>query len=167
MQLLYIPARLLPTSLNHRSIYFIDWSNSICTSKEKQWILLTISMSVGLIRWYGSVDISFFTNLSWFSINTSIRLSAVPSGENIELKRSRFKAWSWSVYSLTCYTYCQGFLPCLLLHLRSIHLQFFPKPLSIFAVLVVVNTGSCVGPENKIGHLTGGRFPCWVPAKYK
>ena len=35
------------------------------------------------------------------------------------------KAWSRSVYSHTCYAYCQGFLPCLFLPFRSIHLQFF------------------------------------------
>ena len=37
----------------------------------------------------------------------------VPSVENTQLKRSPFKAWSRSVYSYTCYAYCQGFLPCL------------------------------------------------------
>ena len=26
--------------------------------------------------------------------------------------------------------------------------------------------GSCVGPQNKIGHTAGCRFPCWVPAEY-
>ena len=31
--------------------------------------------------------------------------------------------------------------------------QFFP-------VLPVANTGSCVGPQNKIGHTVGCRFPC-------
>ena len=25
---------------------------------------------------------------------------------------------------------------------------------------------SCVGPQNKIGHTAGCRFPCWVPAEY-
>ena len=49
----------------------------------------------------------------------------VPSGENTELKRSPFKAWSRSVYSLTCYAYCQGFLPCLFLPFGSIYLRFF------------------------------------------
>ena len=29
---------------------------------------------------------------------------------------------------------------------------FFPKPLLISPVLAVANTGSCVGPQNKIGH---------------
>ena len=27
--------------------------------------------------------------------------------------------------------------------------------------------GSYVGPQNKIGHPAGCRFPCWVPAEYK
>ena len=31
---------------------------------------------------------------------------------------------------------------------------FFPKPVStFFPVSAVSNTGSCVGPQNKIGHL--------------
>ena len=47
------------------------------------------------------------------------------SGENTELKRSSFKAWSRSVYSRTCYAYCQWFLLCLFLSFRSIHLHFF------------------------------------------
>ena len=29
-----------------------------------------------------------------------------------------------------------------------------------FPVLAAANTGSCVGPQNKIGHPAGGRFPC-------
>ena len=49
----------------------------------------------------------------------------VPSVENTELKGSPFKAWSRSVYSHTCYAYCQGFLACLILSFRSIHLLFF------------------------------------------
>ena len=49
----------------------------------------------------------------------------VPSGENAEFKRSPFKAWSRSVYSHTCYAYCQGFLPRLFLPFQSIHLHFF------------------------------------------
>ena len=27
--------------------------------------------------------------------------------------------------------------------------------------------GACVGPQNKIDHLAGCRFPCWLPAEYK
>ena len=91
----------------------------------------------------------------------------VPSSENTELKRSPFQAWSKSVYSHTYYAYCQGFLPCLFLHFRSIHLHFFPKPLpKFFLCWLSLTHGSCVGPQNKIGHPAGCRFPCWVPAEY-
>ena len=58
----------------------------------------------------------------WEAVDAEIK---VPSGENIELKRSPFTAWSRSGYSHTCYTYCQGFLPCLFLPFGSIHLLFF------------------------------------------
>ena len=30
----------------------------------------------------------------------------------------------------------------------------------VFPVLAVADTGFCVGPQNKIGHLAGCRFPC-------
>ena len=36
----------------------------------------------------------------------------------------------------------------------------FFKPLPIFPVLAVANTGDCVGPQNKTGHPAGCRFPC-------
>ena len=60
-------------------------------------------------------------NPVWRAADAEIK---VPSGENTELKRSPYQAWSRSVYSHTCYAYCQGFLPCLFLHFRSIHLHF-------------------------------------------
>ena len=65
----------------------------------------------------------------WGAADAEIK---VPSGENTELKRSPFKAWSRSVYSHTCSAYCQGFPPCLFLPFQSIHQHFFPKPLRIF-----------------------------------
>ena len=58
----------------------------------------------------------------WGAADAEIKVS---SGENTELKRSPFKTWSRSAYSPTCYGYCQGFLPCLLLPFRSIHQHFF------------------------------------------
>ena len=58
----------------------------------------------------------------WGAADAEIK---VPSGENTELKRSPFQAWGRSVYSHTCYAYCQGFLPCLFLHFQSINLHFF------------------------------------------
>ena len=39
---------------------------------------------------------------------------------------------------------------------------FFPPPSPIFSVLAVAKTGSCVGPQNKIGHRldAGSRVEC-------
>ena len=93
----------------------------------------------------------------WGAADAEIK---VPSGENTELKRSPFIAWSRSVLSHTCYTYCQGFLPHLFLPYRSIHLLFFQNLSQFFPVLAVANTGSCVGPQNKIGHPAGSRVEC-------
>ena len=99
----------------------------------------------------------------WGAVDEEIK---VPSDENTEFKRSPFKAWIRSACSHTCYTYCQGLLPCLCLPFRSFHLHFFQNVSRFFLVLAVANTGSCVGPQNKIGHPVGCRFPCWVPTKY-
>ena len=85
----------------------------------------------------------------WRAADAEIK---VPSGENTELKRSPFQAWSRSVYSHTCYAYCQGVLPCLFLPFQSIHLHSFQNLSRFCPVLAVANTGSCVGPQNKIGH---------------
>ena len=68
----------------------------------------------------------------WGAADAEIK---VPSGENTELKRSPFQAWSRSVYSHTCYAYCQGVLPCLFLPFQSIHLHFFQNLLQFFPVL--------------------------------
>ena len=75
------------------------------------------------------VGCCYTTAPQWGAVDAEIK---VPCGENTELKRSPFKAWSRLVYSHTCYAYCQGFLSCLFLHFRSIHLHFIPKPLPIF-----------------------------------
>ena len=70
----------------------------------------------------------------WGAADAEIK---VPSGENTELKRSPFIASSRSVYSHTCYAYCQGFISSLLISTLPVHSPaFFPKPLPIC---------SCVG----------------------
>ena len=130
--------------------------------KSWQWVMQSMIITVVTIRklaWSLST-----VTLQWGAANAEIK---VPSGENTELKRSLFKVWSRSVYSHTCYAYCQEFLPRLFLPFRSIHLHFFQNLSLFFPVLAVANTGSCVGPQNKIGHPVGCRFPCWVPAEYK
>ena len=50
-----------------------------------------------------------------------------PSDESTELKGSPFKAGSRSVYSHSCYAYCQGSLPCSFQPFQSIHLHSPPK----------------------------------------
>ena len=75
---------------------------------------------------------SFFTP-QWGAADAEIK---VPSGENTELKPSPFEAWSRSVYSHTCYAYCQGFLSFLLISTLPAHSPaFFPKPLPIFSCI--------------------------------
>ena len=91
----------------------------------------------------------------------------VPSGENTELKRSPFKAWSRSVYSHTSYAYCKGFLPCLFLPFRSLHLHFFQTSPVFFLCWLWLTPVLMYDPQNKIGHPAGCRFPCRAPAEYK
>ena len=91
----------------------------------------------------------------------------VPPGEKTEFKRSPFKVWSGSVCSHTYYATCWGFLPCLFLPLRSIRLLFFSKLSRFLLCRLWLTHGSCAGPQNKIGHSAGCRFPCGVPAEYK
>ena len=80
-----------------------------------------------------SVCLVFFhLSPQWGAADAEIK---VPSGENTDLKRSPFQAWSRSVYSHTCYAYCQGFLPCLFLPFQSIHLHFFQNLPQFFPVL--------------------------------
>ena len=52
---------------------------------------------------------------SYFTHSLRTQKLNSPTGENTELKRSPFRAWSRSVHSHTCYAYCRGFLPCLIL----------------------------------------------------
>ena len=86
----------------------------------------------------------------------------VPSGENTELKRCPFKAWSRPVYSHTCYAYCQEFLP-LFLPFRSVHLHLFQNLSRFLLCWLWLTHDSCVGPQNKTGHPAKCRFLCWVP----
>ena len=100
----------------------------------------------------------------WGAADAGIK---VPSGESTERKRSPFKAWSRSVYSHTCCACCQGFLPCLFLPFRSFHLHFFQNLSRFLLCWMWLTHGSCVGPQNKIGHPAECRFPCWLPAEYE
>ena len=60
------------------------------------------------VSYFGQTRVSLPEPPQWGAADAEIK---VPSGENTELKRSPFKAWSRSVYSQACYAYCQRFLP--------------------------------------------------------
>ena len=108
--------------------------------------------------------ISVYIVPQWGAADAQIKVLSV---ENTELEGSPFRAWSRSVYSHTCYTYCQGFLPCLFLPFWSIHLHFFQNISRFLLCWLWLTHGSCVGLQNKTGHPAGSKFPCWVPTKYK
>ena len=97
-----------------------------------------------------------FLNTQWGAADAKFK---VPSGENTQLKRSPSKTWSRSVYSHACYAYSQGFLPCLFLPSGPFNCIFSKTSSDFFPLLAVANTGSCVGPQNKIGHPAECRFP--------
>ena len=114
-----------PTELAHSFFIlflclFLSYGPFNCISFHKPSRQLSIFSlcSSGLL----SASLVLSTTSQWGAADAEIK---VPSGENTELKRSPFKAWIRSVYSHTCYAYCQGFLPCLFLPFRSIHLHFF------------------------------------------
>ena len=44
--------------------------------------------------------------------------------------------------------------------IQAIHLHFSQNLSRFFPALAVANTGSCVGPQNEIGHPAGHRFSC-------
>ena len=143
----------------------VDWAQ--CVSKvitdSKTWYSCTFgcgTSETGLLV----LNHHHHHPLQWGAADAEIK---VPSGENTALKRSPFKAWSRSVYSHTCYAYCQGFLPCLFLPFQSIHLHFFQNLSRFFLCWLWLTHGSCEGPQNKIGHPAWCRFPCWMPAEYK
>ena len=124
--------------------------------KKLNWIIIIVVVVVVVV-------IIIIINLpQWGAADAEIK---VPSGENTELKRSPFKAWSRSVYSHKCYAYRQGFLPCLFLPFRSIQLHFFQNLSWFLLGWLWLAHGSFVGTQNKISHPAGCRFPCWVPAE--
>ena len=100
-----------------------------------------------------------FATPQWGAADAEMK---VPSGENTELKRSPFKVWSRSVYSHTCYAYCQGFLPSLFLPFPSIQLHFFQNLSRFFLCWLWLAHGSCVGPQNEIGHPARGKVPMLI-----
>ena len=102
----------------------------------------------------------------WGAADAEIK---VPSVENTELKGFPFHAWSRSVYSRTSY-FLLPWISSLLISTLPVHSPAFLKKNNLsqlFHLLAVANIGSCVGPQDKIGHPVGCRFPCRVPTEFK
>ena len=118
-------------------ISFSKFSRQLFASSHCSSGLISALLVLSTIYFFIKVSLSPDVTPQWGAADAEIK---VPSGENTELKRSPFKAWSRSVYSATCYAYCQGFLSCLFLHFRSIHLHFFQNLSRFFPVLAVANT---------------------------
>ena len=72
----------------------------------------------------------------WGAADAEIK---VPFGENTELKRSPFKAWS-SYIAMHATLTARNFSSLLISTLPVHSPAFFPKPLPIFPVLAVANT---------------------------
>ena len=96
-----------------------------------------------------------------------------------KLKSHLVRTQSLNVLSLkpgVGHIYIQPYILRLLKGISSLLISTLPvhspalcsKPLSrFFLCWLRLTHGSCVGPQNKIGHPAGGRFLCWVPAEYK
>ena len=84
--------------------------------------------------------------LQWGAMDTEIKVPYIENAE-LKVKDSPIKAWSRSVCSHTEHatlTDKDFFLA-----------NFYPSSsfTCIFSKISSANTGSCVGPQNKIGHL--------------
>ena len=109
-------------------------------------------------------DPFYMTAWQWGNADAEIK---VPTGGNTALKRFPFKAWGRSVYSHTCKRLLPDIfsLPICTLPVHSP--AFFQSLSRFFVCWLCLTHGSCVGPQNKIGHPAGCRFPCSASAEYK
>ena len=83
---------------------------------------LTTALWTLLLAFWKIVIHTLYAIPQWGAADAEIK---VLFGENTELKRFSFKAWSLSVYSHTCYAYCQGFLLYLFYHSGPFTCIFF------------------------------------------
>ena len=121
---------------------------------HRVWFLLLLLLNV-LLQWRNKVA-NFTLGTSSGELQT--QKLRVPSDENTELKGSPFKDWSSQYIARHA---MPGISSLLISTLPVRSPAFFSKPLPSFSCV------SWVGPQNKIGHAAGCRFPCWVPAEYR
>ena len=109
-------------------------------------------------------------------------LSALSSTRSGELRTQKLKSHLVRTQSLNGLSLKPGVGQYIAIHAtltaRDFSLAYF-SPSSPFTCIVSKTSpdfflcwlwlthGSCVGPQNKIDHPAGCRFPCWVPAEYK
>ena len=151
---LHIEARWAHSSLHNENVPLVETIYLIFTripgeSYRRRFRFLLLYLLLFVWRLSGAPQ--------WGAADAEIK---VPSGENTELKRSPFQAWSRSVYSYTCYAYCQGVLSWLFLPFQSIHLHFFQNLSQFFPVLAcrikevtLLDAGSLVECPRHINRL--------------
>ena len=93
----------------------------------------------------------------WGSAEAEIK---VPSVENTELKGSPFKVRRGQYVAIYATLTARDFFLANFYPSGPFAFIFFKSLSRVFPVLVVANTGSCVDPQNKIGHPAGCKFPC-------
>ena len=135
-------------------IKFVWWS-----PKQFHFILGDISGVVTLI-----IGIVSGGTPQWGAADAEIKVS---SGENTELKRFPLKPGVGQYIAIHATLTARNFFLAYFYPSGPFTCIFFQNLSQFFPVLAVANTGSCVGPQNKIGHPVGCRFPCLVPAEYK
>ena len=100
----------LIVSWRERSILCVWSGGGTQNQKTTTWVRIPIETVSDRVRVSICADLSYLSGLhvppQWGAADAEIK---VPSGENTELKRCPFKAWSRSVYSHTCYAYCRDF----------------------------------------------------------
>ena len=131
---------------------WIVWRVNRATCQYMKWTeLMHLVDRMHIITWlWASTTMYYSTSPQWGAADAEIK---IPSGEKTELKRSPFKAWSRSVYSHTCYAYCQGFLPYFYTFGPFTCIFSLQNLSRFFLCWLWLIHGSCVGPQNKIGHL--------------
>ena len=84
---------------------------------------------------------------------TAVAEIKVPSGENTGLKRSPFQPGAGPYIAMHATVTDRDFFFANFYHSGPFNCIFFQNLTPVFPVLAVAETGSCVDPQNKTGHL--------------
>ena len=166
------PVYLLPTALHICQGLFVClfgcWFSSVCFAVLFQWQL--------------NVPLGVFCNTtpSLFPLSTLFNAPAQPRSGKLwtqklkshlmrtqNLKVLHWKPGVGQYITMHATFTARDFFLANFYHSDPFTFIFFQNLSKFFPLLAVANTGSCVGPQNKIGHPAGCRFPCWVPTEYK